>query len=331
MRDAWLHIDSDPVSVQQIMPQDRSARFEGAAFSGSGKILAIVTSEFNSILLFRCSADGRFEDEPYQTIGGSDLNYPHDVSFSHWNDGGLLAVAQRGGAIAIYTRTDDSGLYSISPTFLISGEQSKLAFSDGVAFLPPDDLYLAACDFAHSTICFFRRVSLSPPIFETAPELELKHESIYQPDGLCFSSCGQWLACANHGKQTIAIFRRAERVGDRIKFERSPEAVIKDPGLRYPHSVGFTPMTNQVIVTNAGANYFAAYPLQRRRWFGTRYSYSPRLRVIVHDEDAFKEVNMTNKMEGGPKGIAIAENMVAICSPQIGAKIYRFREGWKQG
>ncbi len=328
MGDGWIQIDSNPVSVQQILPQNRFGRFEGVGFSNSGKILAIATSESNAVLLFRRGTDGRFEDEPYQIIGGSGLSYPHDVSFSHWNDGELLAVAQRGGAIAIYTRMDDSGFYSISPSFLIGGEQSKLSFSDGVAFLPPDDLYLAACNLERDSICFFRRVSLSPPVFEIAPELEFKHKSIYQPDGLCFSSCGQWLACANHGRQTVAIFRRTERMGNGISFERGPQAVIKDPQLRYPHSVGFTPVTNHVVVTNAGANYFAAYPLQRRRWFGARHSYSPELRIIVHDDDAFKAVNMSNKMEGGPKGVAITKDMLAVCSPQIGVKIYRFREGW---
>jgi hypothetical protein len=31
-------------------------------------------------------------------------------------------------------------------------------------------------------------------------------------------------------------------------------------------------------------------------------------------------------MEGGPKGVAIHQNNLAVCSPQIGVKIYSFRE-----
>ncbi len=329
MFDPWIEIDTNPISVQRIMPPSRSERFEGVGFSGSGNILAIATSETNSVLLFRRRADGLFEDTPYQVIGISRLDYPHDVSFSNWNDGELLAVAQRAGAIAIYSKSGSNEDYTSSPVFEISGQRSKLAFSDGVAFVPPDDRYLAACNLELGTISFFRTVSLSPANFGNEPEFELKHESIYHPDGLGFSNCGKWLACANHGKQTVAIFRRRNRLlaGGEICFDPKPVTIIKDPQFRYPHSVAFTPKTNHVIVTNAGANYFCTYA-PKRGWLGTKWSQVPVSRVVVHDDDSFKEVNTANKMEGGPKGIAINRSTLAICSPQIGVKIYSFREGW---
>jgi hypothetical protein len=46
----------------------------------------------------------------------------------------------------------------------------------------------------------------------------------------------------------------------------------------------------------------------------------------VNDEDAFREVNAGNKMEGGPKGIATHGNTIAVSSPEIGIKLYSFRE-----
>ncbi len=48
--------------------------------------------------------------------------------------------------------------------------------------------------------------------------------------------------------------------------------------------------------------------------------------VIVHDDETFQKVNLANKMEGGPKGVAVHANNLAVCSPQIGVKIYSFRE-----
>ena len=326
----WVEVDTNPTSVQRIMPPSRSERFEGVGFSCSGNTLAIATSETNSVLLFRRRADGLFEDMPYQVIGSSRLDYPHDVSFSNWNDGELLAVAQRTGAIAIYSKNDSDKDYTSSPVFEISGQRSKLAFSDGVAFVPPYDRYLAACNLELGTISFFRAVSLSPANFRKEPEFELKHESIYHPDGLGFSNGGKWLACANHGKNTVAIFRRRNRflAGGKISFNPEPVTIIKDPQFSYPHSVAFTPKTNHVIVTNAGANYFNVYA-PKRRWLGTQWSQVPVLRIVVHDEDTFKEVNTANKMEGGPKGIAINRSTLAVCSPQIGVKIYSFREGWR--
>jgi len=49
--------------------------------------------------------------------------------------------------------------------------------------------------------------------------------------------------------------------------------------------------------------------------------------VIAHDDATFKEVNTADKTEGGPKGVAINGATLAVCSPQIGIKIYSFREG----
>ena len=103
--------------------------------------------------------------------------------------------------------------------------------------------------------------------------------------------------------------------------------IIEDPGLRYPHSVAFTPKTNHLVVTNAGANYFSVYRPKRRN-FKTRWSQSPVLQRTVGPDDTFKEVNALNKMEGGPKGVAIHENSLAVCSPEHGIKIYSFRENF---
>ena len=48
--------------------------------------------------------------------------------------------------------------------------------------------------------------------------------------------------------------------------------------------------------------------------------------IIAHEDKEFMEVNTANKMEGGPKGVAIHDDKLAVCSPQIGVKIYTFRE-----
>jgi 6-phosphogluconolactonase (cycloisomerase 2 family) len=324
----WFEIDIEPACVQRIVP-GRSERFEGVAFSPSGDTLAIATSESNSVLLFRRKPDGRFDETPFQVIGKPGLKYPHDVSFSNRNGGELLAVAQREGAIAVYVRYGSSE-YDPTPAVEISGAQAKLAFSDGVAFVPPDDRYLAACNLELGTISFFPARRRWLPAFARTPELEFKHASIYHPDGLAFSACGNWLATANHGQHTVTVFRR--RAGlfarRRIRLTRRPITIIKDPRFCHPHSVAFTPATNHLVVTNAGANYFTIYAPQRR-WLETRWSQNPVMQVIAHDDDAFKAVNTMDKSEGGPKGVAVNKNALAVCSPQIGVKIYSFREGWR--
>src|SRR6476660_2650460 len=103
-----FRFEIDRKSVQRIVPPNPSERFEGIDFSRSGRIMAIATSETNSVLLFQRKSDGRFEDAPFRTIGRFD--YPHDVSFSRSEDTTeLLAVAQRTGAIAIYEKKGSMG------------------------------------------------------------------------------------------------------------------------------------------------------------------------------------------------------------------------------
>jgi hypothetical protein len=101
-------------------------------------------------------------------------------------------------------------------------------------------------------------------------------------------------------------------------------AIISDPQLRYPHSVAFTPC-NQLIVTNAGANYFSHFNSRKGLW-NLRWSEFASLQKTVNDEDVFREVNAGNKMEGGPKGIATHGNTIAECSPELGINLYYFRE-----
>jgi DNA-binding beta-propeller fold protein YncE len=325
-----FEINARDDSVQSLAPPSKSQRFEGIAFSSSGNIIAVATSETNTVFLFRRKADGRFEDTPYWSISGprSGLNYPHDVSFSLLGDTELLAVAQRGGAIAIFEKNRTNDNYGPDPVFEICGPQTKLNFSDGVAFVPPNNDYLAACNLEIRSISFYRRISRSPIGFELDPVFELKHRSFSNPDGLAFSQRGRWLAIANHGNHSVSMFQRRNRILSRGKLSYGPEPVtiIKDPRLRHPHSVAFTPETSHLVVTNAGANYISVYEPPSHN-FRMRWSQSPIVQITVGPDHIFKEVNARNKMEGGPKGVAIHKSSLAICSPEHGIKIYSFREG----
>jgi DNA-binding beta-propeller fold protein YncE len=328
--DPGFVIDAGGDPFQSLAPPNKSQRFEGIAFSPSGNAIAVATSETNSVFLFRRRANGLFETEPYSSIEGpkSGLKYPHDVSFCRSGDTELLAVAQRGGAITLYEKNRASDSYGPEPVFEIRGPETKLKFSDGVAFVPPaDDDLLAVCNLELASISFYRRASRSPLGFKLKPVFVLKHRSLAEPDGLAFSRCGTWLAVANHGNNSVSVFRRRKSIFSRgaLRYARRPVTVIRDPRMRYPHSVAFTPETNHLVVTNAGANYFTVYEPSgddpKLCW-----SQSPMLQKTVGPDQLFKEVNARNKQEGGPKGVAIHENNLAVCSPEYGIKIYSFRE-----
>src|SRR5688572_11975594 len=203
-----IEIEATDHSVQNLAPPNKLQRFEGIAFSPSGSTIGVATSDTNSVLLFRRKPDGLFEDAPYSSIDGprSKMNYPHDLSFSMSGEIELLAVAQRSGSICIYQQNKTTNDYSTDPVFEIRGSEAKLSFSDGVAFVPPDNGYLAACNLETSTITFYRNTSGLSVGFKLDPVFQLKHRSLYYPDGLGFSQCGKWLAVANHGNHTVSIY-----------------------------------------------------------------------------------------------------------------------------
>ena len=329
---AAIEIEAGDCSVQNLVPPSDAQRLEGIAFSTSGNILAVATADTDTVLLYRRKPGGRFEDAPYSTISGpaSKLDYPHDLAFSVSGDSELLAVALRGGSVSIFRRNAAADDFGIAPVFEIRGAEAKLKFSDGVAFVPPAHKFLATCNVATSKINFYRKAATASFGFGLQPVYRLKHASVQGPDGLAFSDCGKWLAVANHGNHTVGIYRRRRLIFSRrkVKYGPKPVTVIRDPGLRYPHSVAFTPKTNHLVVTNAGANYFSVYRPERHG-LAMRWSQSPVLKKILGLDDSFKQVNMRNKMEGGPKGVAIHRNNLAVCGPEHGIKIYAFREGAK--
>jgi 6-phosphogluconolactonase (cycloisomerase 2 family) len=308
---------SDLRLVQRLASKE-SDRFEGVSFAPSGDILAVAAPGENAVWLYRRGADGLIEPAPYSKI--EELSYPHDVAFATCGSSELLAIAQRVGKISIWQRHSRNEPFT--PAFDISGPDAGLEFTDGVAFLPDAD-YVVACNLLTGSLTFFKRRSLSPVSFNVVPDFVLEHESVDQPDGLAFSKCGRWLATANHGNHSVCVFRRRNRLfsAGKLRYGPNPVTVIKDPQLRYTHSVAFTPRSNDLVVTSAGANSFSVYQ-SRASAFGRRWGQRPRLRETFCDTMFFETVNSANKMEGGPKGIAIHETTVAVCSPEMGVAIY---------
>ena len=324
--------------IQIIKAPNSKQRFEGVAFSTSGKIMGSASSDTNIVYLFRRKTDNLFEDKPYQNIEGpeSSLDYPHDLSFSKFGDTEILAVAQRRGSVALFLKNKNDDFFQNKPVFEISGPESGIKFSDGVAFVPPNDVYLAICNLTIGSISFHRKTD-NIARFDLKPEFILEHNSICQPDGLAFSQTGEWLAVANHGNHTVSVFRRQKNrlTNSGFIYGPNPSSIIKDPSLCYPHSVAFSPLTNHLVVTNAGANYFSIYKPSRgikwfgnKIWFGNKMKFTGKsiLKIKFGDDDSFREINSCNKMEGGPKGIAIFNNDIAVCSQRFGISMYSFKE-----
>jgi 6-phosphogluconolactonase (cycloisomerase 2 family) len=326
-----FEIDANESSIQRLAPSDHLQQYEGVAFSSSGKILAVAAAGANAILLFRRNSSGRFEDRPYMRISGphSDLDFPHDVAFTEAGDREWLAAAQRRGVITFWEKDRAYDNYGPDPSFEIRGLQTELDYTDGIAFVPPNHVFVAACNHTAGSLTFYRRRSVSPLEFGLTPEFVLESPDIAGPDGIAFSHSGAWLAVANHRVHSVSIFRRRNRASMRVSanYDPKPVAVIRDPALGYPHSVAFAHKSDHLVVTNSGANYFNVYAPEsyfvKRRWRGR----APAMMKIPFAPDGlFHDINTQNRQEGGPKGVAIHKNTLAVCSPEIGVKIYYCRE-----
>ena len=320
-----LHLDLDRLPFQHIPSPSIEEGYEGVAFSSTGDLIAAAAAEANAVLLFRRKSGGRFEDAPCCML--NDLGYPHDVSFGKLGDREVLAIAQRISGISFYLVGAAAGQVKLEPMFEIGGSDSGIEHPDAVAFVPPDSAHVAACNLYAGTVCFYRRTSLRPVRYDSRPDFVLKHNSIFHPDGLAFSSSGRWLALANHGDASVAIFRRNRQPGfsGMLTYGPDPVSVIRDESLRYPHSLAFTPKTSQLIVSNAGASHVSIFAPQSTYW-PSRWSSQAVAHGLIAEDEGFVDTNSENPMEGGPKGVATFQNQLAICGRQLGIKLYRFRE-----
>jgi hypothetical protein len=70
------------------------------------------------------------------------------------------------------------------------------------------------------------------------------------------------------------------------------------------------------------ARIASASSLRRRSAARTQWSRLADGEQVVGSESGFRAINATNAMEGGPKGIAIHRDTLAVCSPQHGVLLY---------
>ena len=301
-------------------------RMEGVAIDPAGRQIALALSDSGTVQIYRRTTAGfEIQSAPQCVLPAaySGLHYPHDVDFSP--DGRLLAVADRHSMVLIFARRDIDGGYGPEPACEIAGETSGLTYTDGAAFVPPDGAILAACNLASNKITFYRRISSNAPRYENTPFYVLQGDGINEPDGLAFSNDGEYLAVANHGNHSVAIFRQ-RRHADQSDFAFDLDSIIADTTVRFSHSVAFTPRYNHLLLTNAGANYANIYRCQVQNDADVTWTDRPSQQLLVGDDEQFANVNTCNRMEGGPKGVALDRRTLAICRPETGLNLYAYSE-----
>ncbi|MDR3418249.1 MAG: hypothetical protein P4L83_18910 [Nevskia sp.] len=199
-----------------------------------------------------------------------------------------------------------------------------MAHADGIAFVPSYPDFLAVCNYSSDTINFYRLNPGAASHFAVQPQVIFTSPYLRGPDGIAFSACGM-LATANHSTDTLSIFRQVHGVAACAApiYDPMPIAVIRDSTLRYPHSVAFCPETNHLAVTNSGSPYVNVYAAT-----GTTpqadWSQACAATIPFVPPSVFEPINSANEQEGGPKGVAVSAREIAVCSPQMGIRVYAY-------
>jgi len=307
------------------------SRIEGVALAKDGSSVAVALSDTGMVhILTRRPGTATVCNEPGCILSSTDssLRYPHDVDFSP-DDCRLLAVADRLNSIQIFAKHASDEGYGPEPVCEIKGPESELDYTDGVAFVPPYGDFLAACNLLSDKVTFYRRVRSGKSAFENTPCFAMQGNGLAHPDGLALSSDGRYLATANHGNNSVTIFKRRHGgVAGSLAFYPDPVSVIQDESIRYAHSVAFSPRHHHLILTNAGANYLNIYrcddgsrPDDERTWSGT-----PTQQVLAGYESVFAAVNTCSNVEGGPKGVAIDQTTLAVVRTLVGLNLVPYTE-----
>ena len=242
------HIIANHQGSQGLPLEDRAKKYEGVAFSASGNILAVAAAGANSILLFRRGSAGIFEKEPFQTLSGGvqGLDFPHDVSFGQTKSGEVLASVERCGVVSVWLLNRETSETTDAPTKRIFLNTPPDQYVDAICFLPQDSPYFATANHHTSTISFYKTRLKSQTELHATPETTFFSPFLNGPEGIAFSACGCWLAVANHGNNTVAVFRRlySSQAGSAPRFDPRPATLISDPEMNRPHSVAFSPVFN---------------------------------------------------------------------------------------
>jgi hypothetical protein len=126
------------------------------------------------------------------------------------------------------------------------------------------------------------------------------------PDGLAVSGDGEWLAVSNHNSHTVLIYACAH-----MHEDADPVGILR--GVRYPHGIRFAPGDRQLLVADAAAPNVHVFSTSGGDWNGVRY---PSASLRVMDDETFA-AGRHNPQEGGPKGIDVRTNVLAVTSEGV--------------
>ena len=290
-------------------------RPEGIAFSPSGDCIAVSNALLNTITFYRSRdfQNSLYETTPFFTLQNpeSQLDYPHDVSFSP--DGNHFAVANRwGNSITIYKKSAIHSCYDATPIAVIKGVASE--GSSAVKYAPQGNI-IAAGNLGN----FITFYHYQGDEYDASP-YQVIHNAIdilNGVDGLAFSSDGELLAVTSHWTNSVVMYQCIP--DSQGLYSSDPVEILQgeETQLHFPHSLNFHPANDYLVVANASGkktlNLFkkvsSVFP---------RYSPEPEVTLEIYNPKNFY-LQAKSPEEGGVKGVVFSSDgkQMGLCASDI--------------
>ncbi|MBI2742468.1 MAG: hypothetical protein HYX48_00930 [Chlamydiales bacterium] len=299
-----LSVGSTPTSVIRADGPSRLDRPEAVAFTPSGDYVAVANALADTITFYRrIGEEGAvYETTPAFTIEGpeSQLNYPHDLSFSP--DGTHLAVANRhGNAITIHKRDLATNRYDSVPIAAIGGKRSRIGHPDAVRYSPVEKI-IAVANMHSNTLTFY---SYQGDRYERQPYQMIRNSILKIPDGLDFSRDGKLLAVTSHDAHCVVIYQR--KSSSHGVYSDRPIQILhgKETRFCYPHSLSFNPLDDSLAVSCSQGRKNVHIFTREPEGSMLPYANAPELSLEIiemYDESTIALLEQLSQ-EGGVKGI----------------------------
>lgn len=284
-------------------------RTEDVHFSPSNRMLAVAGFRKNEILILDVNLAREVIKIPSAlTLQSSDFSFPHGT---FWLDENRLAVANRGGAVAIVAVPDRANERRASVSALLTLKSDHLDLlsvpgSVSAHRLGRHLIELMVCNNASHTVT--RHLLHDQGGVAVLSSEIVAREGLSIPDGVTYDSSRTWVAVSNHNDHSVYVYR----VEDLGKLDR-PSAVLR--GMSYPHGLRFSADARLLFVADAGAPYIHVFSPGEKGWNG---ALAPVDSIRAVDEETFLR-GRDNEQEGGPKGVDVGANgsiLVASCHQQ---------------
>lgn len=274
---------------------------EDAAFSTDNRRLALAGYSSQNIVVL----DIEVSVEPtvqvsihgLTVIRSEQLALPHGLSFL---DGGLLAVANRQGAVLLFDlppSSPDVKELTLDPVLVIGGEDDEFVASPGSVManpLAPGLFELLVCNnYVHRVTRHV--IDTSGPVPQLVSNRVLVAAGLSVPDGVALSPDRRVLLVSNHDRHSSSVYDNDAALGP------TAEHIGELGGVGHPHGAEFTPDGRHVLIADAGQPVVHVFRDDGRGWHGEHLPVAS-VRVVT-DDDYQRSVHMPG--EGGPKGLSL--------------------------